>query len=69
VSVEGFTKAKAYVTIRDSKQAGAELAAELRQFCGAKLHRYQVPELVEFVDNLPKTATGKIERYKLRPPV
>jgi benzoate-CoA ligase family protein len=69
VSVEGFTKAKAYVTVRDSKQAGPELADELRQFCGAKLHRYQVPELIEFVDNLPKTATGKIERYKLRPPV
>jgi benzoate-CoA ligase len=32
------------------------------------LHRYQVPQLIEFVDGLPKTATGKIERYKLRSP-
>jgi benzoate-CoA ligase family protein len=69
VPVEGFTKAKAYVTVPESRQAGPDLADELRRFCGAKLHRYQVPELIEFVDNLPKTATGKIERYKLRPPV
>jgi acyl-coenzyme A synthetase/AMP-(fatty) acid ligase len=67
VPVEGFTKAKAYVTVRDFGQARAGLEDELRQFCGAKLHRYQVPELIEFVDSLPKTATGKIERYKLRP--
>jgi benzoate-CoA ligase family protein len=66
VPVEGFTKAKAYVTVRDSGQAGAGLEDELRQFCGARLHRYQVPELIEFIDSLPKTATGKIERYKLR---
>ena len=69
VRVEGFTKAKAYVTVRESSVAGPELADELREFCGAKLHRYQVPELIELVDSLPKTATGKIERYKLRPPV
>ena len=69
VPVEGFTKGKAYVTVRDPDRSGDELAEELREFCAAKLHRYQVPELIEFVDSLPKTATGKIERYKLRPPV
>ena len=69
VPVEGFTKGKACVTVRDSERAGHELAEELREFCAVKLHRYQVPELIEFVDSLPKTATGKIERYKLRPPV
>jgi acyl-coenzyme A synthetase/AMP-(fatty) acid ligase len=68
VSVEGFTKAKAYVTVRDSTQGHPELVDELREFCSSKLRRYQVPELIELVDNLPKTATGKIERYKLRPP-
>ena len=68
VPVEGFTKGKAYVTVRDPDRSGHELAQELREFCAAKLHRYQVPELIEFVDGLPKTATGKIERYKLRPP-
>jgi len=67
VPVAGFTKGKAYVTVRDASEAGDELAAELREFCASGLHRYEVPELIEFVDDLPKTATGKIERYKLRP--
>jgi benzoate-CoA ligase family protein len=66
VPVGGFTKAKAYVTAVDSSRVGSELANELREFCAARLHRFQVPQLVEFVDGLPKTATGKIERYKLR---
>jgi benzoate-CoA ligase family protein len=66
--VEGFVKAKAYVTAHESDQTGPELADELREFCAARLHRYQVPQLIEFVDSLPKTATGKIERYKLRVP-
>jgi benzoate-CoA ligase family protein len=64
--VEGFTKAKAYVTTRDPGEATPNLADELRDFCATKLHRYQVPQLIEFVDSLPKTATGKIERFKLR---
>ena len=66
VQVEGFTKAKAYVTTRARDASSDELADELRAFCSTKLHRYQVPQLIEFVDSLPKTATGKIERYKLR---
>ena len=66
--VEGFTKAKAFVTARDPAAAVPALADELREFCAARLPRYQVPHLIEFVDSLPKTATGKIERYKLRAP-
>ncbi len=68
VPVGGFTKGKAYVTVHDAGEAGPVLADELREFSTTKLHRYQVPELIEFVDSLPKTATGKIERYRLRPP-
>jgi benzoate-CoA ligase len=66
--LEGFTKGKAYVALRDSSQASDTLGDELRDFCAAGLHRYQVPQLIEFVAGLPKTATGKIERYKLRGP-
>jgi benzoate-CoA ligase family protein len=65
VQVDGFTKGKAFVVVRGA-DAQPELADELRDFCAAKLHRYQVPELIEFVAGLPKTTTGKIERYKLR---
>jgi benzoate-CoA ligase family protein len=63
--VEGFTKAKAFV-VCDAAAAHGGLADELRSFCGERLHRYQVPQLFEFVDGLPKTVTGKIQRYKLR---
>jgi benzoate-CoA ligase family protein len=66
VEVEGFTKAKAYVTTRAPGDATPNVADDLREFCAAKLRRYQVPQLIEFVDSLPKTATGKIERFKLR---
>jgi acyl-coenzyme A synthetase/AMP-(fatty) acid ligase len=66
VQMQGCTKAKAFVTTYDPGQASPELADDLREHCAAKLHRYQVPQLIEFVDSLPKTATGKIERYKLR---
>jgi benzoate-CoA ligase family protein len=68
VPVDAFVKAKAYVAVRDTSRPSRELADELRDFCSARLHRYQVPQVIEFVDNLPKTATGKIERYKLRAP-
>ncbi len=66
VQVGGFTKVKACVTVRDPSRTGSALADGLRDFCAAGLHRYQVPEVIEFLESLPKTATGKIERYKLR---
>jgi acyl-coenzyme A synthetase/AMP-(fatty) acid ligase len=68
VQVEGFTKGKAFVTVRDEELATTELADELREHCARTLHRYEVPHLIEFVASLPTTATGKIERYKLREP-
>jgi benzoate-CoA ligase len=40
--------------------------AELQEHCKTRLQRYQYPHLIEFVDELPKTVTGKIQRYKLR---
>jgi benzoate-CoA ligase len=64
--VEGLTTAKAFVVCERSASKGDGLADELRAFCGEGLHRYQVPRLIEFVDDLPKTVTGKILRYRLR---
>jgi benzoate-CoA ligase family protein len=63
--VEGLTKAKAFVVCQ-ATASRAGLADELRAFCLDRLHRYQAPQLFEFVDDLPKTVTGKIQRYKLR---
>ena len=42
------------------------LADELRGWCKDNLRRYEYPHLVEFVDDFPRTATGKIQRFKLR---
>ena len=64
--VEGLTKGKAFVVCEASSGRDEQLAEELREFCHDRLHRYQVPQLIEFVDDLPKTVTGKIQRYKLR---
>lgn len=65
-SSEGFVHAKAFVTVRDGVTSDAELEADLRAFCETRLHRYEQPKELEFVDELPKTLTGKIQRYKLR---
>ena len=69
VSVDGFTKIKAFVIIKGDATAGDALATELQEHCKARLQRFQYPHLVEFVAELPKTVTGKIQRYKLREPV
>ena len=66
VHVEGLTKAKAIVVCEASALPDERLADELRTFCRERLHRYQVPQVIEFVESLPKTVTGKIQRYKLR---
>ena len=42
------------------------LADELRGWCKERLRRYEYPHLVRFVDELPRTLTGKVQRYRLR---
>jgi benzoate-CoA ligase family protein len=64
--VGGLTKPKAFVVCDTPTVEEDRIADELRAFCGERLHRYQVPQVIEFVDSLPKTVTGKILRYKLR---
>jgi carnitine-CoA ligase len=47
-------------------EEGARLdPEEFRSFCAARMARFMVPELVEVVDSIPKTPTGKVEKYKL----
>jgi benzoate-CoA ligase family protein len=68
IEVEGFTKIKAFVITKGNAAAGDPLVAELQEHCKSRLQRYQYPHLIEFVQDLPKTVTGKIQRYKLREP-
>ena len=63
---DGLTKPEAYVVLKDREVSRDQLADELRAFCQEGLARYKYPRWVQFVDDLPKTATGKIQRFKLR---
>jgi benzoate-CoA ligase len=63
---DGLLKPIAFVVLREAGAASPELAAELQQFVRERLAEYKRPRWVEFVTELPKTATGKIQRFKLR---
>lgn len=62
----GLIKPKAYVVLRAETPKSPELAAALQQHVKGRLAPYKYPRWIEFVDELPKTATGKIQRFKLR---
>ena len=59
-------KPKAYVVTKQGVQATPALAETLKQHVKDRLAPYKYPRWVEFVAELPKTATGKIQRFKLR---
>ncbi len=60
---EGLTKTKAFVVLK----AGAEASEdELKAFVKDRLAPYKYPRSIEFIAELPKTATGKIQRFRLR---
>ncbi len=63
---DGLVKPVAYVVLKDGREPAPQLARELQDFVktNADLHKY--PRAVVFVESLPKTATGKIQRYVLR---
>jgi benzoate-CoA ligase len=66
ISLDGFTKIKAFVIARPDAATGDALVTELQEHCKSRLQRFQYPHMIEFVSELPKTVTGKIQRYKLR---
>ncbi|MGH9549560.1 MAG: AMP-binding enzyme, partial [Terriglobales bacterium] len=59
-------KPAAYVVLKSGTRGVPELARELQEFVVSRLPVFKRPRWVEFVDELPKTATGKLQRYKLR---
>jgi benzoate-CoA ligase len=61
---DGLATAKAYVVIRGEKKEG--LKVELIEFVASRLAAYKAPSQIEFIDEMPRTATGKIQRFKLR---
>ncbi|HXG05270.1 MAG TPA: benzoate-CoA ligase family protein [Candidatus Binatia bacterium] len=63
---EGLVKPQAFVVLKDPAQASPALAEALKAFVKDQIAPYKYPRWIEFVPELPKTATGKIQRFKLR---
>ena len=63
---DDLTKPEAHVVLHDAGDASDAMANELLAHCQDGLARYKYPRWIHFVDDLPKTATGKIQRFQLR---
>jgi benzoate-CoA ligase family protein len=63
---DGLVKPKAFVVLTDPGLASGDLVAELKAFVKDRLAPYKYPRWIEFLPELPKTATGKIQRFRLR---
>ncbi|MGO8918441.1 MAG: benzoate-CoA ligase family protein [Stellaceae bacterium] len=61
-----LVKPKAYVVLKPGASASPALAEALQRHVKERLAPYKYPRWIEFIDELPKTATGKIQRFKLR---
>jgi len=59
-------KPKAYVVLKPGQAASDSLKSALQQHVKDKLAPYKYPRWIEFLNELPKTATGKIQRFRLR---
>jgi 4-hydroxybenzoate-CoA ligase len=63
---DGLLKPKAFIVLKPGKRTANGLEAELKEQVKLKAGAWKYPRWIEFVDTLPKTATGKIQRFKLR---
>jgi 4-hydroxybenzoate-CoA ligase len=63
---DGLLKPKAFIVLKPGKTAGNGLQDALKEHVKAKAGPWKYPRWIEVVDGLPKTATGKIQRFKLR---
>jgi acyl-coenzyme A synthetase/AMP-(fatty) acid ligase len=63
---DGLQRPVAYIVLRKKRDYFDGLASELKQQCKEKCSKYEYPHMIYVVDDIPKTATGKLQRYKLR---
>ena len=66
VTIDEVSRVAAYVIRAPGPQTDEELADELRAWCKERLRRYEYPHVVRFVDDLPRTVNGKVQRFRLR---
>ncbi len=64
--VHGLTKPEAFVVLSEGLEGSEALSGELVQLCKDRLAPYQYPRWINYVPALPRTATGKIQRFRLR---
>jgi len=62
---DALVKPKAFVVLQDARMASAALAEELQEFVKARVAHYKYPRWIEFREELPRTATGKLRRFEL----
>jgi len=62
----GLVKTKAFVVLKPGYMPNAETEQQLKAFVKNSLAPYKYPRFIEFLEDLPKTATGKLQRYLLR---
>lgn len=63
---KGLDKPKAYIILKEGFEPSEELAEELKKWVLDRLAKYKYPRWIEFVKELPKSSTGKTQRFKLR---
>ena len=57
---------KAFIVLRDTHAASAELIKDIQVFVKNNVAPYKYPRAIEFRDTLPRTETGKVQRFKLK---
>jgi benzoate-CoA ligase len=61
-----LVKPKAYVVLKEGYEPSEAMMEELKEYVKEAIAPYKYPRWIEFIRELPKTATGKIQRFKLR---
>jgi len=66
ISIEGMTRIRAVIVLAPDYRESDELTRALQDWCKERLQRYTYPHRVAYVSELPKTTTGKVQRFHLR---
>jgi len=66
LDASNLIKPKAFVVLKEGRAPDDEMKSQLIEHCKEKMADYKRPRWIEFVPELPKTATGKIQRFRLR---
>ena len=66
--IDGIMRIRAAVVLAPDPTGSADLTRELQEWCKDHLQRYQYPHVIDYARDLPKTVTGKLQRFRLREP-